>query len=255
MLKLLILSSLYTSLADVIYAVNCGGEEYVDSKGTIWARDKDYEGGISVGLSESRYIRFTQDPYIYMTERQHHDDFIYSLPRLSPGKYVIILKFSEYFTIKNRRMFNIAIGSQIILTSMDVYEGIREPAAIDEFISISINEKGLYWNGLHLPDAFRSDKIILKFIKIGSDYPRVSGIVVVNGTLEDTNYSEHIQKVVRYKQLVKNKQDISDRPLQFPKDHTVLNPVTLMSVIYKYPLAIVFWTITLFMVLSKFVAY
>ena len=239
---------------EVLYSVNCGGDEYIDSKGVIWSKDKDFDGGSAISSGEPRYIRFTQDPYIYLSERQYHDDFTYFLPRLPQGKYVIILKFSEYFSSKNRRMFNISIGSQIIMNNMEAYENIRELAAFDEFIPVIVNEKGLYWNGLHLPDAFKGDKLILKLLKIGNDYPRVSGIMIINGTLENTNFQEHMQKVNRYKLLVKNKQEMSDKPLQFPKEHTVLSPVTVLSVIYKYPLAILIWALVIYIVISKFIS-
>lgn len=240
--------------AQVMYAVNCGGDEYIDSKGIVWARDKDFDNGTTLGNNESKYIRFTQDPYIYMTERQNHEDFSYYLPKFAQGKYVIVLKFSEYFNAKNRRLFNVSIGSQIILTNMEVYENIRDLAAFDEFIPIAINEKGLYWNGLHLPDAFKADKIVLKLLKIAVDYPRISGILVINGTLEDTHYQEHMQKVQRFKQLVKNKQEISERPLQFPKDHTILTPVTISSVIFKYPFTILIWATVIYLVISKVIS-
>lgn len=238
---------------NVLYAVNCGGEEYIDSKGVIWSRDKDFDGGLTLGNTEIQYIRFTQDPFIYMTERQHYDNFSYYLPRLPPGKYVIVLKFLEYFNAKNRKILNIAIGSHVIASNMEVYEGIKDLAAIDEFIPIHITEKGLYWNGLLLPDAFKLDKILLKFIKIGSEYPKICGIIIYNGTLEDTYYEEHIEKVKKFKQLLKNKSEISEKPISFPKDHTILTPVTATTVVCKYPLTICIFSITLYVIVSKFI--
>ena len=143
-MNIFILVKVFPIFSQVIYSINCGGDDYIDSNGVEWSKDKDFEGGSIVVSSESRYIRFTKDPYIYLTERQHNEDFFYYLPRLGIGKFVIILKFSEYLTSKNRRMFNIAIGSQLITTNMEIYENIRELAAYDEFIPIIVTEKGLY---------------------------------------------------------------------------------------------------------------
>ena len=106
-----------------------------------------------------------------------------------------------------------------------------------------------------MPDAFRGDKLILKFIKVGNDFPRISAIMIVAGTLEDTYYNEHTQKVSKYKQLAKNKQEISEKPLNYPKEHRILTPVSVISVICKYPLSIVFWSIVFFFTISKLISH
>jgi hypothetical protein len=239
--------------AEVAYAVNCGGDEYIDSQGVMWAKDKDFEGGNAV-VSETKYVRFTQDPYIYMTERQNSDEIAYSLPRLGIGKYVIILKFSEYFNARNKKLFNIAIGSTAIVTNMDLYEGIKDSCAIDEFIPVTVTDKGLHWNGLYVPDAFKSDRMVLKITKNEGEGPKICGVMIVNGTLEDTHYAEHIQKVQRFKSLSKNKQEIAELPLVFPTSHQILTPVTISSVIFKYPFTIAFSTLALYILLSKLTA-
>ena len=105
-----------------------------------------------------------------------------------------------------------------------------------------------------MPDAFKSEKLVLRFIKIGSDNPRISGIMIINGTLESSYYYEHVALIQKFKQLVRNKLEMSEKALQFPKDHQILTPVTVTSVLYKYPLAILFWSISLYFVLTKLIS-
>lgn len=251
MKTIIFLTCIWSACSELILAINCGGDEYIDSKGNIWSKDKDFEGGQTNFINDNKYIRFTSDPYIYISERQHSDDFFYSIPMLDQGNYVIVLKNLEYFNIKGKKITNFYIGSQAVHGDMNVFQGIKDLAAIDEYIQISINNSEVFWNGKLIENAVRNKKIILKFSKNASEPARISGILVVRGGLEDTEYFEYIAKVNRFMQLVKNKAEMADKPIQFPKDHQILHSATLYSVMFKYPFAIIFSTIAFYLILSK----
>lgn len=244
---------LLTVYGQVIVAINCGGDEYIDSKGNTWSRDKDFEGGQGNFINDNRYIRFTTDPYLYVSERQHSEDFFYFIPLLETGEYVIILKNLEYFNAKGKKITNFYIGSQAVHGEIDVFHGLRDSAAIDEYILITVNNSEVFWNGKAIKDAVKSDKILFKFAKNASELARINGIMVLRGGLDDTEYFEYVQNVQRFKQLVHNKAEIGERPLQFPKDHQILYSATLYSVICKYPFAIIFSTIAFYLILSKLI--
>lgn len=251
MKSVILLTSIYLIHSEIILSINCGGDEYIDSKGNIWSKDKDFEGGQSNFINDNKYIRFTSDPYLYISERQHNDDFFYAIPMLDPGTYTIILKNLEYFNIKGKKITNFYIGSQLVQGEMSIFQGLKDLAAIDEYIQISVNSSEVFWNGKLIQDAVRNKKIILKFSKNASELARINGISVVKGRLEDTEYFEYIAKVNRFVQLVKNKAEMADKPIQFPKDHQILHSATLYSVIFKYPFAIIFSTIAFYLILSK----
>ena len=93
----------------VIAAINCGGNEYLDSNGVKYEADNYYNGGSSSDHGLSFNIKNTDDGELYQTERWSYETLTYSLP-LKPtinGKYVLILKFSEvYFNNKREKIFN-----------------------------------------------------------------------------------------------------------------------------------------------------
>ena len=88
----------------VIAAINCGGDQYIDSNGIIYEKDNYYNGGTSSDLGLSYSIKNTEDELLYQTERWSSETLTYSIP-LKPninGKYVLVLKFSEvYFKRKS----------------------------------------------------------------------------------------------------------------------------------------------------------
>ena len=237
----------------IIVAINCGGDEYIDSKGNTWSKDRDFEGGQGNFINDNRYIRFTTDPYIYMSERQHSEEFFYSVPLLDTGNYVIILKSLEYFNAKGKKITNFFIGNQAVHGEMDAFQGLNDSGAIDEYILITVNNSEIFWEGKLIKDAVKNGKVLFKFGKNASELARINGIMVIRGGLEDTEYYEYIKKVQRFRQLVHNKAEISERPLQFPKDHQILYSATLYSVICKYPFAIIFSTIAFYLILSKLI--
>ena len=90
----------------VVIAVNCGGEEYIDSNGVSYEADNYYNGGTSSDHGLSYSIKNTDNALLYQTERWSSETLTYSLP-LKPninGNYVLILKFSEvYFNHKGEK--------------------------------------------------------------------------------------------------------------------------------------------------------
>jgi hypothetical protein len=238
----------------VILSINCGGEDYIDSTGTHWSQDTYFDGGSPQVFNENRYIRFTSDPYLYMSERQHQSSFFYSIPQLIPGKYVLILKNSEIFNSKGKRMTYFFIGSQKIDGFIDLFNGIKDSAAMDEFIYFEVSSEGLLFNGTVIQDAFRDGKLILKFLKAAGDVARVAGIQVITGGLKDAGFEEYSEQVLRFKRLLANKNELSEKSLNFPKDHIVLTSVNMYSVMLKFPFTIIFLAIVFYLALSKVIS-
>jgi len=74
-----------------------------------------------------------------MTERHADESFWYEIPVNSPGKYVLILKFSElYFKASRKRVFNIKFGNTRVVEEVDVYSKVGKNAAYDEYIEFEL---------------------------------------------------------------------------------------------------------------------
>jgi hypothetical protein len=83
---------------------------------------------------------------LYQTERWASEDFTYKIPFTSgPGKYVLILKFSEvYFNSAGEKVFDIALGGETILKGVDIYSKVGKASAYDEYIEFELKNNKIY---------------------------------------------------------------------------------------------------------------
>lgn len=176
---------------NVLLAINCGGESYRDSKDIYYLDDSYVDGGQSSDFGSQFEIKNTHDQIVYQTERWSENDFTYSLP-VPEGKYVLVLKFSEvYFNSANEKVFDINIGNKPIVKNLDIYSKVGKSTAYDEFVEFEIKNGKAYLNGKLADNGYDSSNNLLKvvFKKAQRDNPKINGIVVVKGTLQDTDYA------------------------------------------------------------------
>ena len=199
LITILILTIIYKNISckmetsKVIAAINCGGEDYTDSNGITYEKDNYYNGGTSSDHGLSFTIRNTDDESLYQTERWSSETLTYSIPLKSNinGKYVLILKFSEvYFNLKGEKVFNVALGKEVVLKNLDIYARVGKAEALDEYIEFEIRNKQVYYKNRISKGALEGDKLKLNFLKGSADNPKVNAILLIKGTLKDTDYSE-----------------------------------------------------------------
>ena len=181
----------------VIAAINCGGTEYTDSNGVKYEADKYYNGGTSSDHGLSFTIKNTDDELLYQTERWSSETLTYSLPLKSNinGKYVLILKFSEvYFNNKGEKIFNVALGKDNIIKNLDIYAKVGKAEAYDEYIEFEIRNKNVLYKNKSCHKALDGDKLVVNFLKGTADNPKINAILLVKGTLKDTDYAEKKKK-------------------------------------------------------------
>lgn len=90
----------------------------------------------------------------------------YSLPINAPGKYVLVLKFSEvYFNSPGEKVFNINIGNESIIKNVDIYHKVGKAAAYDEFIPFEIKNNAVYVNVRLSFNVFRTELLKMDMIK------------------------------------------------------------------------------------------
>ena len=97
--------------AEVIWAVNCGGNIHEDKYGIRYQKDMLQEGIASDYGKNMEIFRVpSEDQILYQTERYHTETFGYTIPIRKDGNYVLVLKFSEvWFTNKNSKVFSYII--------------------------------------------------------------------------------------------------------------------------------------------------
>lgn len=168
----------------VIYAVNCGGDEHIDSHGIKYEKDS-----LKVGTS-SDYGRTLgsiervppTDEIVYQTERYHTSTFGYEISLAGDGDYVLVLKFSEvWFEKPNSKVFDIVLnGDHTIVSDLDIYAQVGKGTAHDEYIYFSVSRNRLYFKDE--TSEIRGGKVRVEFIKGYRDNPKINAIVLIKGT-------------------------------------------------------------------------
>ena len=245
-LFILIFSLIFNSVAckmdptRVVAAINCGGDEYTDSNGITYDNDKYFSSGTSSDHGMNYRIKNTEDEVLYQTERWSSDTLTYSIPLKSNinGKYVLNLKFSEvYFTNKGDKIFNVALGRETVIKNLDIYNKVGKAYALDEYVEFEIRNKQVYYKNKNCAKALDGDKLQLNFVKGSADNPKINAILLIKGSLKDTDYYEKMKKEEenkkkRIKQMKKdelialrhdadelyNEEDLNDENFTIKKD-------------------------------------
>jgi hypothetical protein len=96
--------------------INAGGAAYTGADGRNWQADAGFSSGGTFTAGSN--IAKTLDSSLYTTER--HGNFAYNLS-VPNGTYRVVLKFAElWWTSPGRRVFNVAINNQRVLTNFDI---------------------------------------------------------------------------------------------------------------------------------------
>ena len=237
LIKIFLLTIIYSNIlckletSKVIVAVNCGGDDYTDSKGVKYEADNYFNGGTSSDHGLSYSIKNTEDELLYQTERWSSETLTYSLP-LKPninGKYVLILKFSEvYFNMKGEKVFNVAIGKENIIRDLDIFGKVGKAEAFDEYIEFEIKNKQVFYKNKNCKDALDGDKLKINFLKGRADNPKINAILLVKGTLKDTDYSE-MQKKIEENKKKKMKQLKTEELINLRHDSDELYDEEMLS--------------------------
>lgn len=187
-ISILLLLSLIIAESDaykVIYAVNCGGDEYTDKSGIKYEKDSLKIGTASDFGKHLTSIGRVQPPdeILYQTERYHTSTFGYEIPLAGDGDYVLVLKFSEvYFNSVNSKVFDIVLnGDHQIVSDLDIFAQVGKGVAHDEYIFFSVSRNRLYYK--EEESEIRGGKVMrVEFIKGYRDNPKINSIVLFKGT-------------------------------------------------------------------------
>ena len=203
--------------SNVEIAINCGGPEFRTKAGVTYQKDKYFIGGEASDFGINSDIKNTKDKEIYQTERWSTKDLVYNIPLKKEGKYVLVLKFSEvYFNNKNEKVFDFKFGDETILENIDIYSKVGKNSAYDEFIEFELKNKQIYIEGKQLKNAYDEDNktIQITFVKKDIDNPKVNALLIIRGTLKDSDYDEYQRG---HELLEKQKQELEKKNREFQR--------------------------------------
>ena len=203
--------------SNVEIAINCGGPEFRTKAGVTYQKDNYFNGGEPSDFGTNSEIKNTKEKEIYQTERWSTEDLVYNIPLKKPGKYVLVLKFSEvYFNNKNEKVFDFKFGDETILENIDIYSKVGKNNAYDEFIEFELKNKQIYVEGKQLKNGYDEDNKTIKitFVKKEIDNPKVNAILIIRGTLKDSDYDEYQRG---HELLEKQKQELDKKNREFQR--------------------------------------
>jgi hypothetical protein len=203
--------------SNVEIAINCGGPEFRTKAGVTYKKDEYFNGGEASDFGTNSEIKNTKDKEIYQTERWSTEDLVYNIPLKKEGKYVLVLKFSEvYFNNKNEKVFDFNFGDETILENIDIYSQVGKDNAYDEFIEFELKNKQIYVEGKQLKNGYDEENKTIKitFVKKEIDNPKVNAILIIRGTLKDSDYDEYQRG---HELLEKQKQELDKKNREFQR--------------------------------------
>lgn len=211
----------------VVAAIKCGSRTSYKSPNSDveFSEDKYFRGGIESSAGEQYTEAWPEIPdlALYQTERYtNSESLVYEIPLpkgSEDGHYVLVLKFSEvYFTAPGKKVFDISLGSHTVLKDVDIFAKVGKFAPYDEFIEFDVKKNTVFFQGRALESAVSTKGgLVVKFIRGKSDNPKVNAIILVKGTLDDTDHATYVEeyrnaeKLMRLKaekQVEKRKKDI-----------------------------------------------
>ena len=205
------------SPSNVEIAINCGGPEFRTKSGITYQKDRYFIGGEASDFGMNSEIKNTKDKDIYQTERWSTEDLIYEIPIEKEGKYVLILKFSEvYFNSKGEKIFDFKIGGLTVLQDIDIYAKVGKNRAYDEFIEFEIKNNKIFVEGKEAKNGYdeKSKNLKLIFAKKEADNPKINALLIVKGTLKDTDYDEYQRE---QELMEKQKQEFDKKNREFQR--------------------------------------
>ena len=181
----------------VVYALNCGGDRgFMSEHGFEYQPDKYFKNGQIADYPNNHPnlpaegIKYTRDKQLHQRERYSTTGWLdYELPIAADGDYVLILNFCELnFNNVNQRVTHIFLGETVVRPNHDTVRG-GSKAQVSVYIPFNVrNNRVLYMKDIECDNALTSSKALRLRFKAVYDNPKVDGIVLFKGTLEETNF-------------------------------------------------------------------
>jgi trimeric autotransporter adhesin len=157
-----------TSSAGDFIAINSGGPAASNSGGgdASFVADEDVSGGgsdISTNVITTAGIANAAPAAVYQSERA--GTFTYTIPGMAVGStHTVLLHFAEfYWTAAGKRVFNVAINGNTVLSNFDIFAAAGANKALVEQFTATANSSG---------------QIVISYTNGTADQPKSSGIEI-----------------------------------------------------------------------------
>jgi hypothetical protein len=134
-------------------------------------------------------------------------------------KFLNLINIMQLFDLKQTYIIESDIykmGDLTILEDIDIYEKVGKNRAYDEFIEFEIKNDKLYFEGKEAKNAYdeKTKNIKLTFVKKEADNPKINALLIVKGTLKDTDYDEYQRE---QELMEKQKQEFDKKNREFQR--------------------------------------
>ncbi|OII72910.1 uncharacterized protein cubi_02141 [Cryptosporidium ubiquitum] len=174
--------------AEVIYAVNCGGpRHFSESENILYEEDNGYNGGISTDAGKQLSpFPYVEDDFVYQSERYSTEktlQYMIKLDKLTPGKFTIVLKFSEvHFKEAGMKVFSIAVGNVLFKQHFDIYKEVGFGVPMEEYIECMFDGENISVHGMNVTQGYsKEEKLLILAMFKQEDNPKINAIVVYKG--------------------------------------------------------------------------
>ncbi len=120
-----------------VFAVNCGGNQYVDKAGVLYQADSLFSGGGTYKTTAG--IAGTDDGLLYQSERFGNISYNFPLPN---GNYEVTLKFAEiypYASLRNR-IFDVKMEGKEVVSNLDLVAKVGKNKAYDVTLPVTVTD-------------------------------------------------------------------------------------------------------------------
>jgi hypothetical protein len=203
---------------EVIYAVNCGGDQFTDSNGIFYTKDIQTEGvsftWFKINVASRPPINFGgvsgNDNTIYNIARTTIKKSGYELPVAGNGLYGLLLQFSED-SFDDRRNFNVLLnGKHTLLSNYGIFKKCGLYNICNEIFYFAICN-GVLWFA-NQTSIIRGPTILLslKEVKLNT---AISGIVLFKGNVGESMEMNSINTTIIFEKKYENQCNLSKKNL------------------------------------------
>ena len=90
---------------------------------------------------------------------------------------------------KGEKIFDVNLGKQTVIQNLDIYAKVGKAQALDEYVEFEIRNKQVYYQNKNCGKALDGENLVINFMKGKRDNPKINAILLIKGTLKDTDYS------------------------------------------------------------------
>ena len=160
----------------------------VGANGIVKWNNKEYCGTVL-----AKYKEYADSNSLYFCS-----DCLYTLYPISVFKsfdetILLTYMFNSQIIHQYFKMFDFKIGDLTVIEDIDIFAKVGKNRAYDEFIEFEIKNGKVYVEGKEAENGYDAENKTIKivFVKKDNDNPKINALLIVRGTLKDTDYDEY----------------------------------------------------------------